>query len=291
MLLLTGATGLVGSAVLRRLTARREPVRVLVRDPRRLGSERVRVQIALGDLADPQSFRHALRGVKTVVHLAASERDQPHATIEELDGLATWRLVRAAERAGARHFVWVTPLGANAHHVSRIGRAKAAAEEAVAASGMRTTTLATSLVYAPHDRRLSLASRLAWLPAVPIPALHGARSQPIWAQDLADCIVAAIDRKDEGDARFELAGPDSITHRQVVGLALRSAGRRRRLVGIPDALLRPALRAYAGLAGPAAFATWDEAQLLGASMVTPAGTADAIRLGVTPRRMPDVLGV
>src|SRR3712207_3317895 len=105
VILLTGATGLVGSALLRRLTARREPIRCLVRDPRRLGTERVRVQIALGDLAEPSSYRNALRGVKTVVHLAASERDQPRASLEEVNGVATWRLLRAAERARVRHFV------------------------------------------------------------------------------------------------------------------------------------------------------------------------------------------
>src|ERR1700704_4468665 len=100
MLLLTGATGLVGSAVLRRLTAARIPVRCLVRDPRRLGPERVRVQIALGARAAPPSFRNALRGVTTVVHLAAAIRDQPRGSIEELNGIATWRMVEAAERAG-----------------------------------------------------------------------------------------------------------------------------------------------------------------------------------------------
>src|SRR3954462_12131170 len=100
MILLTGATGLVGAALLRRLTATGTAVRCLVRDPRRLGAERVRVQIALGDLADPSSFRHALRGVTTVVHLAASIRDQRRGSIEELNGIATWRMVEAAERAG-----------------------------------------------------------------------------------------------------------------------------------------------------------------------------------------------
>src|SRR3954467_3671112 len=106
VILLTGATGNVGSQVLRRLTARGERVRVLVRDPRRLGSERVRGQIALGDLSDPASFRNALRGIETVVHLAAAIRDQPRASMEELNGVATLRLVRAARRAGTAAFVF-----------------------------------------------------------------------------------------------------------------------------------------------------------------------------------------
>src|SRR3954449_961804 len=131
MLLLTGATGLVGSAVLRRLTAARVPVRCLVRDPRRLGAERVRVQIALGDLADPPSFRNALRGVTTVVHLAATIRDQPAGSLEELNGIATWRLVQAAERAGVERFVFFSAMGATSHDRTRFLRAKALAEQAV----------------------------------------------------------------------------------------------------------------------------------------------------------------
>ena len=91
VLLLTGATGTVGSTLLRRLTAAGTAVRCLVRDPRRLGAERMRVQIALGDLSDHLSFRHALREVDTVVHLASPIRDQPNGSIEELAGVATWR--------------------------------------------------------------------------------------------------------------------------------------------------------------------------------------------------------
>src|SRR5919199_6333372 len=129
VLLLTGATGLVGTALLRQLLAAGRPVRCLVRDPRRLGAERVRVQIALGDLADPPSFRNALRGVDTVVHLAASLRDQQAGSIEELNGIATWRMVQAAERAGVEHFVFASALGATSHDRTRFLRAKALAEQ------------------------------------------------------------------------------------------------------------------------------------------------------------------
>src|SRR6266576_6315104 len=125
MLLLTGATGLVGSSLLRRLVADGTPVRCLVRDPRRLGTQRVRVQIALGDLTDPPSFRNALRGVRTVVHLASSIRDQPSGSIEELDGIATWRMVEAAERSGAERFLFFSVLGASSHKRYRFFRAKA----------------------------------------------------------------------------------------------------------------------------------------------------------------------
>jgi uncharacterized protein YbjT (DUF2867 family) len=291
VLLLTGATGLLGHEVVRRLTARGTPVRCLVRDPRRLGPERVRVQLAIGDLADPASWRNALRGVDTVVHLAGGARDQPRATVEELNGLAAWRLLRAAERVGARHFLWITPLGATPHHPMRMQRAKALAWAAIAESSLATTTLEHSLIYAPGDRYLRWLERLGFLPAVPLVGRGIARTQPLWASDAADCLIAALDRppSDGGRARYELAGPETLTQRDVVRLVLAASGRRRRSLPLPLVGLRAALRAEETLAGPTSLLTWDEAQLLAVEMLTARGTEDARTLGVQPRRMAEVL--
>jgi uncharacterized protein YbjT (DUF2867 family) len=291
VLLLTGATGLLGNEVVRRLTARGTPVRCLVRDPRRLGPERVRVQLAIGDLADPSSWRNALRGVDTVVHLAGGARDQPRATVEELNGLAAWRLLRAAERVGARHFLWITPLGATPHHPMRMQRAKALASTAIAESPLAVTTLEHSLIYSPGDRYLRWLERLGFLPAVPLVGRGIARTQPLWASDAADCLIAALDRPpaDGGQARYELAGPQTLTQREVVRLVLAASGRRRRSLPLPLTGLRAALRAEETLAGPTSLVTWDEAQLLAVEMLTPRGTTDAEALGVSPRRMADVL--
>jgi uncharacterized protein YbjT (DUF2867 family) len=290
VLLLTGATGLLGHAVVRRLVALGTPVRCLVRDPRRLGPERVRVQLVIGDLAYPASWRNALRGVDTVVHLAGSARDQPRVSVEELNGLAAYRLLRASERAGVRHFVWIAPLGATPHHPMRMQRAKALAGAAVDASPLPTTTLAHSLLYAPGDRHLRWLERLGYLPAVPLVGRGIARTQPIWAEDAADCVLAALGHPPERHARYELAGPETLTQREVVRLVLAASGRRRRTVALPLVGLRAALRAEETLAGPTALVTWDEAQLLAVEMLSATGTADAKALGVSPRRMSDVLG-
>jgi NADH dehydrogenase len=245
--------------------------------------------LSIGDLADPSSWRHALRGVDTVVHLAGDARDQPRATVEELNGLAAYRLLRAAERAGAKHFVWITPLGATPHHPMRMQRAKALAAQAIEAADIPTTTLAHSLLYAPGDRHLLWIERLGYLPAVPLVGRGIARTQPLWAEDMADAVMAALDAPG-GHRRFELAGPETLTQREVVRLVLASTGRRRRALPLPLAGLRAALKAEETLAGPTALVTWDEAQLLAVEMLTARGTEDARALGVTPRRMAAVLG-
>ncbi|MGO9760185.1 MAG: NAD(P)H-binding protein [Solirubrobacteraceae bacterium] len=296
MLLLTGATGLVGSALLAHLLADGTEVRCLVRDPRRLGAQRVRVQIALGDLTDPPSFRNALRGVHTVVHLAASIRDQPRGSIEELNGIATWRMVEAAERQGVERFVFFSALGASTHHRTRCLRAKAAAEQAVREADVRSIVFAPSIVYAPGDPWLTLLERLALLPVMPVSGRGRAPFQPIWADDVAACVVAAL-RADDGDgsqfgryARYELAGPETLSHSDIIRTLLRSLNRRRPLVHVPTPIVSRALRMLERAGGSSVFATWDEAELMEAAMTSSRGAADAEALGVRPQRMAAVLG-
>ena len=296
MILLTGATGLVGSAVLGRLTRSGAQVRCLVRDPRRLGAERVRVQIALGDLAEPQSFRHALRGVETVVHLAASIRDQGGPgggrSIEELNGVATWRLVEAAERAGVRRFVFFSALGASTLQPRPVPPGQGDGRGRGGRVGLEHTVFAPSAVYAQGDAFLRLFGRLSLLPAVPVSGRGRTPFQPIWAEDVADCVMAVVGTgAGEDRRRYELAGPETITYAGMVELAVRAAGRRRAIVPVPLGWCERGLKAAAVVAGRPVIATPDEVELLEVPMTTPTGTADAEALGVQPRAMRAVLGV
>ncbi|MDQ6818134.1 MAG: hypothetical protein M3018_12110, partial [Actinomycetota bacterium] len=191
--------------------------------------------------------------------------------------------------------VFFSTLGASTRSRARLMRAKAVAERAVVESSLAHTVFAPSIVYSPSDPYLSLLHRLSLLPLMPIPGPGRASFQPIWAEDVADCVMATLPGGAAADAadgaRFELAGPETLTHRQIAKIALSSSRRHRPIVGVPLPFVRRSLRLVELLMGPAAFATWDEAQLMEIPMMSRYGSADAERLGVVPKPMRAVLGV
>ncbi len=292
MLLLTGATGSVGSRLLPLLLESGVEVRCLVREPRRLGAHRVDVQITLadlGDMSDPRLVRQALRGVDTVVHLAATIRDQPPQRIEELNGLATVRLLRAAECQGVERFHFFSALDAFAAQRTRFFRAKWLAEQAVLSSPLATTVFAPSIVYDHSDPWITLLRRFSFLPVLPVSGDGRALFQPIWAADVARCVVAALGTRGQERPRYELAGPETLSYDQMSDLVSRAAGRPRPLLHVPLGLVRSGLIALRSVFGEGVFATWEEAELMEVSMVSERGSADAQALGVVPRTMSDVL--
>ena len=288
MILVTGATGVVGTALLPQLLAGGHQVRALVREPRRLGPQRVNVQLALVDLADPHGLRHAVRGCDTVIHLAAAIRDQPPRRVEEINGLGTLRLLRAAERAGAQRFLFFSALGATEFQRTRFFRSKALAEQAVLDADLDGAVFAPSIVYDRDDPWVTIMRRLALLPLVPVSGSGRAAYQPIWAGDAASCVLAVLDRAAAPD-RVELTGPETLTYEQMARAIAAAAGRDRPLVNVPLGIVHAGLSGLRRVVGEAAFATWEEAELMEVPMTSPRGDADVRELGIEPRTMREVL--
>jgi uncharacterized protein YbjT (DUF2867 family) len=179
-ILVTGGTGTLGRHVVPRLRDAGCDVRVLSRRNHPPGDA---VELLTGDLATGEGIEAAVAGVGTVLHCAGSSKG---------DEDMTRNLVRAASRAGVRHLVYISVVGADRIPiVSGIDRAmfgyfgsKLAAERTVADSGLPWTTLRATQF---HDLLLTVTEQLAKLPVIPVPA--GFRFQPVDAGKVAARLV------------------------------------------------------------------------------------------------------
>ena len=115
----------------------------------------------------------------------------------------------------------------------------------------------------------------------------------MWAEDVAECVLAVLPGGSAADeaagTRYELAGPETVSYLQLASHVMHAHHRRRPLMKVPRGVVRRGLKVVEVLMGPAAFATWDEAELLEISLISRLGTADAERLGVQPKPLRAVL--
>ena len=289
MILLTGATGTVGVELLPRLIDANAELRVLIRDPQDLGSSRVDVQIALGDLADATSLRHATREVETVVHMAGTFRDQDHrhggGTVEEVNGLATASLIRAAEEAGAKRFIFLSCLGAEPLSPARVMRSKAAAEAALSRSSLTTTTIATSVIHSADSIWEHIALGLCRLPVATLPsASRGALIQPVAASDVASAVFkvieSATEAEDQGATRVEIAGSQEMDQFSYISaLAMKH---HHRSIRLPLSLIEAKMRFLSMFGYGGRLPTDDELELLTLSSRSDSGPAGLRELGIEP---------
>ncbi|MEU6175904.1 NAD(P)H-binding protein [Streptantibioticus parmotrematis] len=220
MILVTGGTGVLGAAVVRRLLDDGVPVRVLSRRAQRSESLPEQVEWAVGDLATGAGLPEALDGVTAVVHCASDSRHW------NSDVAAARRLTDAARAAGSPHLVYVSIVG-----VDRVPygyyRAKLEVERLLEASGLPWTVLRATQF---HDLVLVVTQWLARLPVVLVPA--GVRTQPVDVSEVADRL-ADLARHAPAGRVPDLGGPEALTAADAVRALLRATGHRRPVVSVP----------------------------------------------------------
>ena len=250
-LLITGGTGTLGRLVVPRLRDVGCQVRIL---SRRRSEREDGIASMIGDLATGEGLESALDGVSTIVHLAGSAKG---------DEEKARNLVSAASRAGVRHLVYISVVGAERIPViSGVDRtmfgyfaAKRGAERIVENSGLPWTTLHATQF---HDLTLTTVRQLAKLPIIPIPA--GFRFQPIDTGEVADRLAELALGTPSGLVP-DIAGPRVYDMSDLVRGYLRATHRYRLILPIkfPGAAAS-AIRAGANLAPKRAIGqrTWED---------------------------------
>lgn len=218
-ILVTGGSGVIGEGAIPELLSRGHSVRLLSRHATDDARQWIGVEPFAGDVSDAASLTGACDGCDAVLHIA---------------GMATGtrNMIAEATRAQVKRFVFVFSLGADRE-----------AEQLVQQSSLDWTIVRPGHVYGPGDEVISLILKMVrTLPAVPVIADGEQEFQPLWHEDLAKVLAAAVEHVDLSGRIIEAAGPDVTTMNDLLRRFAEITGRSPSRIPMPAKLAELALR-------------------------------------------------
>lgn len=282
MILVIGATGVVGQDVVRILTSQGRRVRAMVRrggDPAKVESlSRTGAELVPGDLKDPSSLLTACEGIATVVSTASATISRGEGdSIDRVDRDGQRQLIDAARQVGVQHFVYLS-FSSNIQGDFPLCLAKRAVEDHLLKSGLASTIVRPSFFMevwlSPHAGFDPVGGRVR---------IYGTGENPvslISASDVAQFVAGCVDNPAVHGETIELGGPEPVTPLAVVGLFEQGLAREIAREHVPEAALEqqlagsgdPLQRTLAGLA--LSFARGDA--------IDPAPALAKVRIRMTP---------
>jgi uncharacterized protein YbjT (DUF2867 family) len=290
--LVTGGTGVIGESTVRALHAHGHQVRVLSRHAGR--DERwwpSGVEGWAGDVSDEPSIRGSADGCDVVLHIAGIvDETPPERTFQRINIDGTRYVVLEGERAGVRKVIYVSSLGAE-RGSSAYQRSKFVAEDVVRTFTRDWLVIRPGAVFGPGDAHASvLLQMVRALPAVPTIGDGNQPIQPIWHEDFAEVLVAAVERDDLRCRTLEIAAAERTSQNDLVRRFREVTGRPAVQLPLPELVASWGLRALE-IAGVEVPFNEQQLQMLQEGSALQSGTPNALTevFGVTPTPLDEMV--
>ena len=227
-ILLTGASGFVGAALLPELT-KLGSLRCLVRDVGKLGADD-RGGAVEADLSDPASLRPALEGMDTVYYLVHSMEPGGDEGFAERDRIAAENYVAAAREAGVRRTIYLGGVGADDDRSEHLA-SRREVERLLAEAGPELVALRASMIVGAESASFGTLVRLvSRLPVLAMPTWRDRCTQPVAIADVVACLVKA---REAQPGAYEIAGPDKLTFEEMTEVIADILGEEHRSIPLP----------------------------------------------------------
>ena len=284
-----GGTGFIGRHLIRKLASDGWRIRVISRSPGLAGHlqplgevGQIVVQPESGD--DETALGRLLEGSSAVVNLVGILYETGRQRFDDVHGERPGRIARAAADAGVERLVHVSAIGADSQSSSAYARSKAAGETALRQAFESAVIIRPSIVIGPEDgffNRFAAMARV--LPVLPLIGGGETRFQPVYVGDVAEAIVAGLERDDAKGRTYELGGPKTYSFEELLRYMLDVIGRKRYLVDLPFGLAAFQARFLEWLPEPPL--TRDQLELLKTDNVVGEDALTLADLGIAPTPM------
>jgi NADH dehydrogenase len=276
-----GGSGFIGRYVVKRLAAAGHVVRVAVRDPERAGFLRPMGRVGqivplFANIDTDATLARAIEGASIVVNLVGILAERRAGDFARYQAEGAGRVARLAAASGVSRLVQMSAIGASVDSTAQYARSKAAGEALVREHFPHASILRPSLVFGPEDQFFNRFAGLARISPV-MPVIAGeSRFQPVYVADVADAVMAALDRPEAAGVTYELGGPRIMSFREILGWILAQVGRHRPLVTVPNSAAQLMARIpFSGL-------TEDQLRMLKRDNVADPAMPGLAALGIVP---------
>ena len=286
-ILVTGGTGVVGTGTVTELLRRGHEV-VLVS---RHAADEVRqwpagVIAHQADVGDAASLAGSADGCDAVLHVTGIvEEAPPEATFARVNVGGTRNMIREAERAGVRRFVYVSSLGAD-RGASEYHRSKCEGEQLTRAFRGAWTICRPGNVYGPGDEQISVLLRMVRSPSPVVPRIGDGDQpfQPLWWEDAAVSLAEVMERDDLGGRELDLAGKETTSQNDLLQRFNAMTGRDVQSIPLPETVATIGAKLVSLVGWDIGF-TDDQLQMLReGNVIAPGGTnalTDVLRITPT----------
>lgn len=244
-ILVTGATGFVGSSLVKELRKRDEHVTCLIRNTSR-GSEleELGAELVEGDVTHSGDVNSAFKNIDTVIHLAAVIDAPDKELFESVNVDGTKNCVDAAVVNKVRRFIYMSSLDAK-FNMGLYSKSKLAAENIVRKSGLDFIILRPSFIYGANSSDLEeLTSLVSKHRFIPIIGKGRYTLQPVYIDDVISVIAEAMDTEKTSDRTYYVAGEEEISFDELVAMISDQLGMKRKKVHVPIFLVNPLVYIY-----------------------------------------------